>query len=87
MLSLATALRLTRTSVVENLRADYVRTAIAKGLTRRRIVGIHQGLKLFRQRFGPFGRFQGRGAQLLARTVFHRLRIQGEDLGAMEEAH
>jgi oligopeptide transport system permease protein len=41
LLSLATALRLTRTSVVENLRADYVRTAIAKGLTRRRIVGVH----------------------------------------------
>ena len=41
LLSLATALRLTRTSVVENLRADYVRTAIAKGLSRRRIVGIH----------------------------------------------
>jgi oligopeptide transport system permease protein len=41
LLSLATALRLTRTSVVENLRADYVRTAVAKGLTRRRIVGVH----------------------------------------------
>ena len=27
--------------MVENLRADYVRTAIAKGLTRRRAVGIH----------------------------------------------
>jgi oligopeptide transport system permease protein len=26
---------------VENLRADYVRTAIAKGLTRRRAVGLH----------------------------------------------
>ena len=25
----------------ENLRADYVRTAMAKGLTRRRIVGVH----------------------------------------------
>lgn len=40
-LSLATALRLTRTSVAENLRADYVRTAKAKGLSRRRIVGVH----------------------------------------------
>lgn len=40
-LSLATAVRLTRTSVTENLRADYVRTARAKGLARRRIVGIH----------------------------------------------
>src|SRR5512139_3871339 len=41
LLSLATAMRLTRTSVVENLRADYVRTANAKGLTRRRVVGVH----------------------------------------------
>ncbi|WKU08362.1 ABC transporter permease [Micromonospora sp. HUAS LYJ1] len=40
-LSLATALRLTRTSVAENLRADYVRTARAKGLARRRIIGVH----------------------------------------------
>jgi len=26
---------------VENLRADYVRTAVAKGLPRRRVVGVH----------------------------------------------
>jgi oligopeptide transport system permease protein len=41
LLSLATGMRLTRTTVAENLRADYVRTAAAKGLTRRRIVGVH----------------------------------------------
>lgn len=41
MLSLATTMRLTRTSVVENLRADYVRTANAKGLTWRRVVSVH----------------------------------------------
>ena len=40
-LSLATLARLTRTSLVENLRADYVRTAIAKGLPRRTVVGKH----------------------------------------------
>ncbi|MGI5212111.1 ABC transporter permease [Plantactinospora sp. CA-290183] len=40
-LSLATALRLTRTSVAENLRSDYVRTAKAKGLPVRRIVSVH----------------------------------------------
>jgi ABC-type dipeptide/oligopeptide/nickel transport system permease component len=40
-LSLATALRLTRTAVAENLRADYVRTATAKGLPRRRVIGVH----------------------------------------------
>jgi len=41
MLSLATGMRLTRTAVAENLRADYVRTAAAKGLTRGRIIGVH----------------------------------------------
>ena len=40
-LSIAYVSRLTRTNLVENLRADYVRTAIAKGLTRRRAVGLH----------------------------------------------
>jgi oligopeptide transport system permease protein len=41
LLSLATTMRLTRTSVAENLRADYVRTANAKGLTWRRVVSVH----------------------------------------------
>ena len=40
-LSLATAVRLTRGSVSENLRSDYVRTAKAKGLKRSRVVGVH----------------------------------------------
>ncbi|MGW7264205.1 ABC transporter permease [Streptomyces sp. NPDC054842] len=39
--SLAYVTRLTRTSVAENVRADYIRTAIAKGLPRRRVVGVH----------------------------------------------
>ncbi|KAE8763098.1 ABC transporter permease [Georgenia thermotolerans] len=39
--SLAYVLRLTRTSVSENLTADYVRTATAKGLSRRRVVTVH----------------------------------------------
>jgi oligopeptide transport system permease protein len=39
--SLAITLRLTRTSVAENLRADYVRTARAKGLSRNRVIGVH----------------------------------------------
>lgn len=39
--SLAAIARLTRTSLIENLGADYVRTAKAKGLTKRRIVGVH----------------------------------------------
>lgn len=40
-LSLAYVARLTRTSIAENLRSDYMRTAVAKGLPRRRIVGVH----------------------------------------------
>lgn len=40
-LDLAFVARLTRTSLVENLRADYVRTAVAKGLKRSRVVGRH----------------------------------------------
>ena len=40
-LSIAYVARLTRTNLVGNLRADYVRTAIAKGLSRKRAVGLH----------------------------------------------
>ncbi|MCC2278950.1 ABC transporter permease [Streptomyces sp. ET3-23] len=39
--SLAYVTRLTRTSIAENARADYLRTAVAKGLPRRRIVVRH----------------------------------------------
>ena len=39
--SLAYVSRLMRTNLVENLRADYLRTAVAKGLTRRRAIGLH----------------------------------------------
>jgi peptide/nickel transport system permease protein/oligopeptide transport system permease protein len=40
-LSLAYIARLTRTSLVENGRSDYVRTAVAKGLSRRRVLVRH----------------------------------------------
>jgi oligopeptide transport system permease protein len=40
-LSLAYVARLTRTTLTENLRSDYVRTAVAKGLPRSRVVGVH----------------------------------------------
>jgi oligopeptide transport system permease protein len=40
-LSLAYVARLMRTNLVENLRADYVRTAKAKGLSNARVVGVH----------------------------------------------
>ncbi|WP_031521340.1 ABC transporter permease [Streptomyces sp. NRRL F-5123] len=39
--SLAYVARLTRTSVAENTRADYLRTAVAKGLPRRRVITNH----------------------------------------------
>lgn len=40
-LSVAYIARLTRTNLAENLRSDYVRTAISKGLTKRRAYGLH----------------------------------------------
>lgn len=40
-ISFAYVLRLTRTSVAENMNADFVRTATAKGLTRRRVINVH----------------------------------------------
>ena len=43
-LSVAYIARLTRTTLVENLRADYVRTAKAKGLSRRDVI-YHHALK------------------------------------------
>ena len=41
LVSFAYVLRLTRTSIIENVNADYVRTATAKGLSRRRVVTVH----------------------------------------------
>ena len=40
-LSVAYVARLTRTNLVENLRADYVRTAKAKGLSNSRTISVH----------------------------------------------
>ena len=40
-LSLAAIARLTRTGLIENLSSDYVRTAWAKGLRPRRVIGVH----------------------------------------------
>jgi oligopeptide transport system permease protein len=40
-LSMAYIARLARTSMMENKRADYVRTAVAKGLRPQRVVGVH----------------------------------------------
>ncbi len=54
-LSVAYVSRLTRNTLVENLRSDYVRTANAKGLARRRVVGIHA----FRNSMIPVVTFMG----------------------------
>jgi oligopeptide transport system permease protein len=40
-IGIATVARLVRASVLENLRADFVRAAFAKGLSRRRVVSVH----------------------------------------------
>jgi oligopeptide transport system permease protein len=40
-LSMAYVARLMRANIAENARADYVRTAVAKGLTPGRVVGVH----------------------------------------------
>ncbi|GAA2749519.1 ABC transporter permease [Kitasatospora cinereorecta] len=40
-LSLAYVARLTRTSIVENVKSDYMRTAVAKGLPKRKVIGTH----------------------------------------------
>ncbi|MCX4527876.1 MULTISPECIES: ABC transporter permease [unclassified Streptomyces] len=41
LVSLAYVTRLSRTSIAENVKADYVRTATAKGLPRRRVITRH----------------------------------------------
>ena len=61
LVSLAYVTRLTRTSMAENLNADYVRSAIAKGLPRRRVFGVH----LLRNSLIPVVTFLGADIGLL----------------------
>lgn len=74
--SLAYVARLTRTTIAENTRADFVRTAIAKGLPRRRVVGNH----LLRNSLIPVVTFLGTdlgflmGGALVTERIFN---IQG----------
>lgn len=71
--SLAYVARLTRTSVVENLRADYVRTARAKGLSRSRVIGVHT----FRNSLIPVVTYLGidlgslMGGAIVTETIFN----------------
>ncbi|MFE9635510.1 ABC transporter permease [Streptomyces sp. NPDC006463] len=72
-LSLAYVARLTRTSMAENLRADYMRTAVAKGLPKRRVIGVH----LMRNSMIPVVTFLGTdigalmGGALVTESIFN----------------
>jgi oligopeptide transport system permease protein len=74
--SLAYVARLTRTTIAENSKADYVRTAVAKGLPRRRVVTHH----LLRNSLIPVITFLGTdlgalmGGALVTERIFN---IQG----------
>ncbi|NSC23695.1 ABC transporter permease [Streptomyces albus subsp. chlorinus] len=76
LVSLAYVTRLTRTSLAENARADYVRTAIAKGLSRRRVTVRH----LLRNSLIPVVTFLGTdvGSLMAGALVTERIfNIQG----------
>jgi ABC-type dipeptide/oligopeptide/nickel transport system permease component len=72
-ISLAYTARLTRTSMVENARADYVRTAKAKGLESRSVIGRH----ILRNSLIPVVTFLGidlgqlLGGAIITETVFN----------------
>jgi oligopeptide transport system permease protein len=74
--SLAYVARLTRTTIAENTKADFVRTAVAKGLPRRRVVTHH----LLRNSLIPVVTFLGTdlgalmGGALVTERIFN---IQG----------
>lgn len=78
-LSMAYVARLTKTSIKENKRADYVRTAIAKGQPRRRVIGVH----LFRNSAIPVVTFLGQdlgalmGGAIVTESVFNIKGIGG----------
>ncbi|WP_129840721.1 ABC transporter permease [Streptomyces sp. RFCAC02] len=76
LVSLAYVTRLTRTSVGENVRSDYIRTAVAKGLPRRRITVRH----LLRNSLIPVVTYLGAdlGALMAGAIVTERIfNIQG----------
>ena len=84
-LSVAYVLRLTRTSVAENMRADYVRTATAKGLDRKRVVTVH----LLRNSMIPVVTFLGAdlgalmGGAIVTEAIFNVRGVGGEIVAAI----
>ncbi|EST39098.1 hypothetical protein N566_03945 [Streptomycetaceae bacterium MP113-05] len=85
LLSLANVARLSRTSIAENRRADYVRTAIAKGLPRRKVVGRH----LLRNSLIPVVTYIGidfgalMGGAIVTERIFNIQGVGGAIFGAI----
>jgi oligopeptide transport system permease protein len=84
-LSMAFISRLMRTGILENKRADYVRTAVAKGLSQRRVVGVH----LLRNSLIPVITFLGTdlgalmGGAIITEGVFNIKGIGGLVFGSI----
>ena len=86
-LSMAYVARLTRSSIAENRRADFVRTAIAKGQPNRRVVGVH----LLRNSVIPVITFLGvdlgalMGGAIVTEGVFNIHGIGGLVFGGIQQ--
>ncbi len=83
--SMAYVARLARTSIAENRRSDYVRTAIAKGMPMKRVVGIH----LLRNSLIPVVTFLGTdlgaliGGAIVTEGIFNIQGVGGTVFGAI----
>lgn len=87
--SFAYVLRLTRTSVAENLSADFVRTATAKGLSRPRVVTVH----VLRNSMIPVITFLGAdlgglmGGAIVTEGIFNISGVGGTLYRAIQQVH
>lgn len=87
--SFAYVLRLTRTSVAENLNADFVRTATAKGLARPRVVIVH----VLRNSLIPVVTFLGAdlgglmGGAIVTEGIFNISGVGGTLYKAIQQVH
>jgi oligopeptide transport system permease protein len=86
-ISLAYIARLLRSSLVENMRSDYIRTATAKGLSRRVVVGRHG----FRNSLIPVVTFLGidlgvlMSGAIVTEAVFNLPGLGGAVFGAIRQ--